>query len=95
MLDLNMLRKQLPEVTARLKSRGFDFPETEFNDLETRRKDVQTKTEELQAERNALSKQIGQAKRAGEDASEIMARAAAIPEKLSVLERNSKKSARS
>ena len=47
----------------------------------------QTKTEELQAERNALSKQIGQAKRAGEDASEIMARAAAIPEKLSVLEK--------
>lgn len=87
MLDLNMLRKQLPEVTARLKSRGFDFPETEFNDLETRRKDVQTKTEELQAERNALSKQIGQAKRAGEDASEIMARASAIPEKLSVLEK--------
>lgn len=87
MLDLNMLRKQLPEVVARLKSRGFDFPETEFNDLETRRKAVQTKTEELQAERNALSKQIGQAKRAGEDTTEIMARAAAIPEKLSTLEK--------
>ena len=33
MLDINMLRKQLPEVIARLKTRPFDFPEKEFNAL--------------------------------------------------------------
>ena len=34
MLDLTMLRKQLPEVVARLATRIFVFPEKEFNELE-------------------------------------------------------------
>lgn len=86
MLDINMLRKQLPEVVSRLATRPFAFPEKEFNALENERKEVQTKTEELQALRNQLSKQIGQEKKAGRDASHIMAEAAAIPEKLTELE---------
>ena len=85
MLDINMLRKQLPEVIARLKTRPFDFPEKEFNALENERKEVQTKTEELQALRNQLSKQIGIAKSKGEGAAQFMAEAAAIPEKLNAL----------
>ena len=58
MLDINLLRKNLPEVIARLATRPFAFPEKEFNALEEERKAVQTKTEVLQAERNSLSKQI-------------------------------------
>lgn len=86
MLDINMLRKQLSEVIARLATRPFAFPEKEFNALENERKEVQTKTEELQALRNQLSKQIGIAKKTGGDASHLMAEAAAIPEKLAQLE---------
>lgn len=86
MLDLTMLRKQLPEVVARLATRNFAFPEKEFNELEAARKSVQTKTEELQNKRNSLSKQIGMAKKKGEDASALMAEAAKIPEDLSKLE---------
>ena len=81
-----MLRKQLPEVIARLATRPFAFPEKEFNALENERKEIQTKTEELQALRNQLSKQIGMAKKSGGDAASLMAEAAAIPEKLSELE---------
>ena len=73
MLDVNLLRKSLPEVVARLKTRNFEFPEAQFNDLENRRKVVQTKTEELQARRNTLSKEIGRLKKAGEDASALLA----------------------
>lgn len=87
MLDLTLLRKQLPEVVARLAARGFQFPEEAFNRLETERKSVQTRTEELQAQRNTLSKQIGMAKKAGEDASALMAEAARIPEALADLEK--------
>ena len=63
MLDINMLRKQLPDVVARLATRPFAFPEKEFNELENERKAVQTQTEELQAKRNQLSKEIGIAKK--------------------------------
>ena len=86
MLDVTMLRKNLPEVVARLKTRNFDFPVDAFNELEERRKSVQTKTEELQARRNSLSKDIGMKKKAGEDASELLAQAAAIPGELKALE---------
>ena len=41
MLDIALLRKNLPEVVARLKTRNFDFPEAEFNALEAERKSVQ------------------------------------------------------
>lgn len=54
-----------------------------FNELEERRKSVQKKTEELQARRNSLSKDIGMMKKNGEDASELLAQAAAIPGELS------------
>lgn len=86
MLDINLLRKNLPEVIARLATRSFAFPEKEFNALEEERKAVQTKTEVLQAERNSLSKQIGQEKKAGQDASELMKKAATIPGELADLE---------
>ena len=86
MLDVNLLRKSLPEVVARLKPRNFEYPEAQVNDLENARKDVQTKTEELQARRNTLSKEIGRLKKAGEDASALLAEAAEIPADLAKLE---------
>lgn len=86
MLDVTMLRKNLQEVVDRLKTRNFDFPVDAFNELEERRKTVQLKTEELQAQRNALSKEIGMKKKNGEDASELLARAGAIPAELKQLE---------
>ena len=86
MLDINLLRKQLPEVVARLKTRNFEFPEKEFLELEAERKQVQSETEELQGKRNALSKQIGIAKKNGQPCDDLMAEAAALPGKLSGLE---------
>src|SRR5438045_2168299 len=73
MLDIQLLRKDLPSAVAGLKRRGFDFDETTFRALEDERKKVQSRTEELQAKRNALSKQVGMLKAKGEDAAAVMA----------------------
>jgi len=73
-------------VAARLRTRGFELDVESLTGLEAERKLVQTRTEELQARRNALSKQVGQAKSRGEDASALMAEAARIPEELKWLE---------
>jgi seryl-tRNA synthetase len=86
MLDTNLLRKQLDATVARLATRPYAFPVEAFNLLEAERKTVQTRTEELQARRNAISKQIGQARAQGEDAAALMAEAAAIPDELKLLE---------
>ncbi len=80
MLDLQLLRKDLPRVIAALATRGYVFDRTSFELLEAERKRVQTETEAMQARKNALSKQIGQLKSKGEDASAVMAEVAAMPD---------------
>jgi len=81
MLDITLLRKDLPSVVARLETRKKPqaFLDVDaFKALETERKAIQTRTEELQAQRNQLSKQIGQLKAKGESADGAMARVAAL-----------------
>jgi seryl-tRNA synthetase len=86
MLDVNLLRKSAQEVADRLRTRPFEFDVAGFGAIEQERKSVQTATEELQAQRNALSKQVRDLKSRGEDASAVMAQAAAVPGRLKELE---------
>ncbi|ROM84964.1 serine--tRNA ligase [Pseudomonas brassicacearum] len=73
MLDSKLLRSNLQDVADRLASRGFVLDVARIEALEEQRKTVQTTTEKLQAERNAISKSIGQAKQRGEDIAPLMA----------------------
>ena len=73
MLDSKLLRSNLQDVADRLASRGFKLDVARIDALEAKRKEVQTLTEKLQAERNAISKSIGQAKARGEDIAPLMA----------------------
>ena len=80
MLDINLLRKDLTSAIARLETRKRPqaFLNVEaFQALEAERKTCQMRTEELQNQRNNLSKQIGQLKAKGEDASAVMAQVSA------------------
>jgi seryl-tRNA synthetase len=86
MLDIQELRKDIDSVTARLKSRGFDFDAVSFIKLEAERKAIQTNTEALQAKRNDASKRIGMAKASGGDVSVIMAEVAGLGEELKASE---------
>ena len=78
MLDINLLRNDLPAVAAGLAKRGVTLDTVRFESLERERKDLQTRTQDLQAKRNTLSKQIGAAKGKGEDSSALMAEVAGI-----------------
>ena len=82
MLDIQLLRKDLPTALAGLKRRGFDFDEAGFRALEDERKKLQSRTEELQGKRNTLSKQVGILKGKGEDASAVLAEVAGIGDEL-------------
>lgn len=75
MLDITLLRKDLDSVIARLQTRKNPqvfLDVAAFSALESERKTLQTRTEELQAQRNTLSKQIGQRKAKGESVDDIM-----------------------
>jgi seryl-tRNA synthetase len=81
MLDINLLRRDLPAVVAGLEKRKHPQPFLDvaaYSALEAERKAVQVRSEEGQARVNALSRQIGQAKAKGEDASALMAEVAEL-----------------
>jgi seryl-tRNA synthetase len=87
MLDIQLLRSDLQGVAKRLADRGFPLEIAVFEQFEAERKAVQTQTQDLQARRNLLSKEIGQAKARGGDASKLMAEVNAQADKLKALER--------
>ncbi len=90
MLDISQLRRDLPAVVAGLEARKQAQPYLDvavFSALEAERKTLQTRTEELQARRNSLSRQIGQAKAQGGDATGVpalMADVAALADEMKV-----------
>lgn len=86
MLDIAQLRRNAQDVADRLSTRSFVFDVAGFTAIEQERKAVQAATEELQAQRNSLSKQVGILKSQGQDASEVLAQVAAIPERVKELE---------
>jgi seryl-tRNA synthetase len=62
MIDIQLLRNDVDAVAKRLAARGYELDIPGFQELEEQRKRIQTDTEHFQSQRNALSKQIGQAK---------------------------------
>ena len=85
MLDIHLLRRDLPAVIAKLDARKRPQPFLDverFSALEAERKRLQTFTEELKARRNTLSKRIGQHKAKGEDVSVLMTEVGGIGDEL-------------
>ena len=89
MIDIHLLRTDLDGVAKRLAARGFELDVPGFERLEGERKKIQTATEQLQAQRNSISKQIGQAKAQKDQkrADQLMAEVAEFSEQLSQQEK--------
>ena len=82
MLDIQLLRNNIDFVCERLATRGYVLDTATFQTLESERKTLQTRTQDLQASRNSLSKQIGQLKAKGEDATAVLAEVATLKSEL-------------
>ena len=74
MLDLKYVRENLPSVAAALRRRGHEFDVAAFERADAERRAAITEAEQLKAGKNGLSRKIGELKKAGEDASELMDR---------------------
>ncbi len=73
MLDPKWIRTEPDQIAAQLKKKNFELDVNRLAELDGQRKSLQLETEALQNERNSRSKEIGKAKAAGEDVSEILA----------------------
>ena len=82
MHDLKWIREHPEDFDAGLRRRGLEPLSAEILLLDARRREAQTALQALQASRNEASKAIGEAKRRGEDAGELMAEVSRIKDRI-------------
>ncbi|MEQ8736558.1 MAG: serine--tRNA ligase [Rhodospirillaceae bacterium] len=90
MHDLKWIRDNPEAFDSGLKRRGLDPLSGNILALDERNREAVTKLQTLQTERNESSKKIGQVKKQGGDASEIMAAVAALKDEMIRLEEEQK-----
>ena len=88
MIDIQLLRTDIDALARRLATRGYHLDAAAFKALEDARKGIQTATEQLQSQRNALARQIGQAKAKKDEAqaAALMRQGAELADKLRQME---------
>ena len=72
MFDLKKIRQDPEAFDEGLKRRGLPPQAADILELDAAKREQMVLGQEAQAKRNALSKQVGQKKAAGEDADELM-----------------------
>lgn len=86
MLDPKLLRDDLSDLQAKLATRGYQLDIDFWQDLEQRRKSLQIKTEDLQAQKNQGAKKIGELKRNGQNAEELLQQMEVVSQSMKVAE---------
>ena len=72
MLDPQLIRNDLDRIASVLEGRGIKIDKVKIQDIENQRKSIQIETEKLQAQRNLLSKEIGDLKSKNKDTAELL-----------------------
>lgn len=88
MHDIRWIRENADAFDAVMQKRGLSPQAQSLIAIDEKRRDAITRLNELQSQRNEVAKQIGQKKRAGEDASEVMEKAAALKAEITDLEQD-------
>ena len=86
MLDPKLLRGDLSDLQAKLATRGYQLDIDFWQDLQQRRKSLQIKTEDLQAQKNQGAKKIGELKRNGQNAEELLQQMEVVSQSMKVAE---------
>ncbi len=84
MIDVNLIRQDAEAVRQRYLKRGKDIDFTEFLQLDERRKQIIASVEAMKAQKNKVSAQIPQLKKAGQDVAPIFAEMKELGEKISL-----------
>ena len=91
MLSIELIRREPGLVRQALESRGEEDPLGELLDLDTRRRQAVARGDELRAQRNQVSRQLGQARSSGkEPPPEIVSEMRQVGEQIAALEQHVK-----
>jgi seryl-tRNA synthetase len=88
MLDIKHIRQEPELYRASLERRGSDASVIDrILEIDQKRREGITRSDDLKQQRNQVSKEVGQKKKAGEDISEVSARMRAVGEEIDALDR--------
>jgi seryl-tRNA synthetase len=82
MLDRKFIRENIDKVEKALQDRGVESPLDKFQELEEERRDLLYENEQLRHKRNVNSDKIGELKREGKDASNLINEMKEVSEKI-------------
>ncbi|MBU0608919.1 MAG: serine--tRNA ligase [Armatimonadetes bacterium] len=85
MLDRKIIREEPDRLREAIRNRGSDFDVDELIRLDERRREL-LEVEQLKAERNRLSKEIGEAIKSGGSADDLKAQVADLKERIAAME---------
>jgi seryl-tRNA synthetase len=86
MLDIRYVRKNQDQIRQALANRRSSLDMGQFERMDEIRRALLAEAEALKSERNASSAEVAKLKRAGQDASHLMARLTEVSERLKVLD---------
>ena len=84
MLDIQLFKNEIEETASALARKGYLLDIDSFIEIEKERKRLQNEQQDLQAQRNKLSKEVGELKRKKENADDLL-------KKLNIISENLKK----
>lgn len=82
MLDIERIREQPEWLDEGLKKRGKEPLAARILELDKENRAIKTRLQQAQAQRNDLSKQVGDVKKSGGNADELMAQVAALKDQM-------------
>ncbi|OOB78087.1 MAG: serine--tRNA ligase [Epulopiscium sp. Nuni2H_MBin001] len=86
MIDIKILREDMPRVQKGLASRKSNVDLDEFISLDNKYRELLQKVEVLKSEQNVVSKQVPLLKKAGEDVTDILAKMKLLSEQIKELD---------
>lgn len=89
MLDIKLLRENPQLVKDNIKKKGQDqkLPLVDkIIKLDKEWRELKVKSDDLRSQRNTISKEISEAKKAGKDASKLLKKASSIPDEIALTE---------
>lgn len=86
MLDIKLIRKDMKAVEAKLQTKDPEITLSHILDMDTKLRELKTEVDGLKNVRNDFSKEIGEKKRKGEDAADLMAKVSTMGDTIRTLD---------
>lgn len=86
MIDIRLIREEREQIEAKLKTKDPQIDLSRIVDLDHQIRSLKTKAETLKSERNRISKEIGELKRAGKETDHLMQTVSGLGEEIQTVD---------